>query len=143
MKRLLYFLLSVWLALQFLLLPCFSQDVQRQDYRERIQNLSQLMHETLDESNLQSKLLMEQLAIVENDSKLSEERVKELETQVRDLTSSSENTNRRLSEYSTKLTVSERDCKRWMKAAIAGWGILISLIAAFIIKKLGFLAKFL
>ncbi len=125
----------------FCLLSCFrssAQDARQQDYRPKIQSLSQQMHETLDESNQQSRLLMEQYEAAMSDLKLSEERVSALETQVRDLTSSSLSMSQKLSESSTKLIISEANCKREKKAKLVVMAILaaenIMRVAFFVIK---------
>ena len=104
--------------------------------------MSKDIHGTLDELREQQTLLQTQLQIVENDLKSSQGRVKELETELTALIISSENTNARLADYSTKLTVSDSKLRFWRRTAVIGWGILLCLIAAFVMKKLGFLAKY-
>ena len=123
-------------------IPCFSEGASQPDYRGKTQSLSKDIHGTLDELREQQTLLQTQLQIVENDLKSSQGRVKELETELTALIISSENTNARLADYSTKLTVSDSKLRFWRRTAVIGWGILLCLIAAFVMKKLGFLAKF-
>lgn len=95
--------------------PSYAQAVQRPDYREKTQSLSQQIHETLGELNQQSALSNEQLNLALNDLKSSQEQVNELRTQVKDLTTSLANTNERLGDYSMKLTASELEKKRIKK----------------------------
>ena len=115
--------------LSLLLLLCsavFSADAQAQeDYRPKMQNLSQQIHETLDESNQQSMLLMQQLEVAMNDLRLSQEQVSELGTQVKDLSISLANTNARLTDSSTKLILLESNYKREKKTR---WTLVLVLI---------------
>ena len=113
---------------------CFSQDVQLStDYREKTQSLSQQIHGTLDELRAQQKLSETQLVTVENALKLSEERVKGLEKQVKDLTISSQSMNERLGDYSTKLTASELEKKRIKKQRNVSVAINVSFLVLLVL----------
>ena len=129
------------LAFFLALLSCsawaFSEDAQPRDYREKTQNLSQQMHGTLDELKAQQRILESSLDEARNDLKLSQEQVRRLLTECRDLNSSLASMSSRLSDYSQKLTVSEHSRKKWVTSSLIGWGIIIGYAVLKVLKLLG------
>ncbi len=129
------------LAFFLALLSCsawaFSEDAQPRDYREKTQSLSQQMHGTLDELKAQQRILESSLDEARNDLKLSQEQVRRLLTECRDLNSSLASMSSRLSDYSQKLTVSEHSRKKWVTSSLIGWGIIIGYAVLKVLKLLG------
>lgn len=129
------------LAFFLALLSCsawaFSEDAQPWDYREKTQSLSQQMHGTLDELKAQQRILESSLDEARNDLKLSQEQVRRLLTECRDLNSSLASMSSRLSDYSQKLTVSEHSRKKWVTSSLIGWGIIIGYAVLKVLKLLG------
>jgi len=126
---------SLFLPVLMLSCLCFSQDAQQQtDYREKTQSLSQQIHGTLAELKEQSAFLQEQLSEAKSDLRLYQGLVRELQMQVTDLSTSLANTNRRLSDYSEKLTVLKHSLKRWRTAAVVETLLILTYIALKVLK---------
>ena len=123
--------------LSLVLCACCSADAPAQDYREKTQSLSQQMHGTLDELRAQQEVLQTALTEARNDLSLSQEQVRELKTECHDLNISLTNTSARLSDYATRLTVSEHSKKKWVTSTLFGWGIVIGYAVLKVLKLLG------
>lgn len=119
------FWLASLLVCSLFALPCSAQAASQHDYRETLGKLSQEMHGQLADLRRQSETLTTQLAIAENDLRLSHGQVSALQTELTELNSCLASTNRKLADYSTKLTEYELKLRQKQRLIRLGLGLIV------------------
>ena len=116
-----------------LFLPlCFPAAAPAENSEPTLQALSAEIHAQLDGLRRQSRHLTEQLLIAENGLRESSRQVEALQTELSDLNTCLESTNRKLGEYSVKLT--EYETKLRARARVIAIAAL--LLAAFVAVRI-------
>ena len=103
----------------------FSPAAHAEGSEPTLQALSAEIHTQLDGLRQQSRHLTEQLLVAENELRTSSRQVEALQTELRDLNGCLENTNRKLGEYSQRLTEYETKLRFRARVIAAAASILI------------------
>lgn len=124
----------LWALALSCLCSCFPAVAQS---KETTQGLSQNIHATLDDLKEQQKVLETALTEAKTDLRSSQEQVKELQTELNDLSISSRNMSERLTDCIKKSTVLEYSRNKWRTSSLLAWGIIIAYVVMKMLKTLG------